>query len=320
MTSYPKTAIDDLLDEYVLRVVKRLSRRRRRDVAVELRSLLREELDARTPEAGEDDVRALLEEFGRPADVAARYQPPPAIIDPADARQFVRLAVGGVLVSWLVGLVAVVGAHSGESAAVVAQRWWWGVALPALWWPGFLVVCFAGAAQARRRWPALDRWHPRSRDRDRISRAGYAAATAYFILGTVILIAPAHWLDVVSGGRAAPAALDAFAYDEDFLQLRGPLVLAFIVANLALQIAVLVQGRWQPLTRRVSVGLAVPTCVLLVWVASAGDIFRAAPTDDLVKLCLVLIALGMALGGAVRLARRLRRVPATPARSRLSRS
>lgn len=311
--TYRTTAVDDLLDEYVLRVVKRLSRRRRRDVAVELRSLLREELDARTPEAGQDDVRALLEDFGRPADVAARYQAPPRIIDPADAREFVRLAVGGVLVIWLVGLAATVGEHGGEGASMVAQRWWWGAALPALWWPGFLVVCYAAAAQARRRWPSLGRWRPRGPEQARVSRAGYSAAVVASAAGTAILVAPGWWLELLTGGGAAPAAIDALRYDDGFLQLRGPLVLALLLANLAVQTVVLVQGHWQSSTRRASAGLGVAFGVVLAWVAASGPIFRTAAADDLTKLCLWLIVVGVALDGGVRLARRLRRVPATPA-------
>src|SRR5205085_11776745 len=65
----------------------------RADVAAELRSLLRDELQ------GGDEAAALaiVRRFGRPADVAARYQTPTAVIDPSDTRTFVLAAVIGAL-------------------------------------------------------------------------------------------------------------------------------------------------------------------------------------------------------------------------------
>lgn len=73
----------------------------RKDVALELRALLRDELD------GSDDPLARLRAFGRPTEVAARYGRPLTVIDQADTRRFVRLSVIGVLVIWLLGAASV---------------------------------------------------------------------------------------------------------------------------------------------------------------------------------------------------------------------
>src|SRR6185369_19901 len=101
----PPMNVEDMLDSYVSNVVKRLPRRQRVDVALELKSLLAEEL------AGEDGIRPTpertlerLRAFGRPADVAARYRPAVTIIDPSDSRLFLRASVVGVAIIWLVGL------------------------------------------------------------------------------------------------------------------------------------------------------------------------------------------------------------------------
>src|SRR5258708_21597257 len=90
---------EDLIDAYVADVVVLLPRGQRRDVAQELRVLLREEADdaASGPASREQAARALLAGFGRPADVAARYGSPVTLIDPADTRGFLTLALAGAV-------------------------------------------------------------------------------------------------------------------------------------------------------------------------------------------------------------------------------
>src|SRR5690349_7408782 len=103
---------DQLIESYVSDVVRRLPRRQRGDVAVELRALLGEEMVGRVADRGSAqegatsaDAMALLTSFGRPAEVAARYRPALTIIDPADSRAFLKASVVGVALIWLVGLI-----------------------------------------------------------------------------------------------------------------------------------------------------------------------------------------------------------------------
>ena len=66
----------ELIDRYVAEVGRYLSRKNRADIQAELRSLLVDTLEARVEgEATEEDVLALLKEFGQPAKVAASYRP-----------------------------------------------------------------------------------------------------------------------------------------------------------------------------------------------------------------------------------------------------
>ena len=183
---------DEIVDSYVADVVKRLPRRQRTDVALELKSLLVEELaEARGSEATpERAARLLLRAFGRPADVAARYRPAMATIDPADSRLFWRATGIGVAVIWLIGLLVVAEKAGTVPPEQLVQQWWRDAGVAALWWPGFLVVCFAAAAWARRRWPRLAEWKPRPFDRDRVSRIGSGAAIVGAIVGALILANP----------------------------------------------------------------------------------------------------------------------------------
>jgi hypothetical protein len=304
---------DVLIELYVADVVKQLPRRQRRDVAIELQALLREELADRAEQAGTEPdeamTLALLTGFGRPAEVAARYRPAPVLIDPGDSRRFITLSVAGLAVIWVLGLASVLSPlpTSATGWLEALREFWFGVGLPALIWPGFLVVCFAGAARARRRWPRLAAWRPHGPERDQINRFGLGAALVFFILGTVALVRPDRLLDLLFGGRAAPAAYEALAYDGAFLRLRGPLVLAVIVLLLVQLAALVVRGRWEPVTRTVDIALTVVMCAVLTWAVVAGPIYVAAPTDQFVKAVLALIILGSLVDLVLKIRRHLRR-------------
>ena len=87
-------------------------------------------------------------------------------------------------------------------------------------------------------------------------------------------------LDYVFGGRAAPEAYAAFAYDERFLRTLAPALLVMLGANILLLATLVVRGRWQPLTRRIDIGLTVVTCALLTWILFSGNMFQATPTES----------------------------------------
>ncbi|MBO3749241.1 PadR family transcriptional regulator [Streptosporangiaceae bacterium NEAU-GS5] len=269
------------------------------------------EAGASTAEAGgaeAGEAPALLTAFGRPADVAARYQPTITIIDPADSRTFLKASVIGVALIWVIGLL---NAFQHRPASVgdgllVLRDFYFSVGLPALIWPGILVVWFGAAAWARRRWPDTGVWKPRPEERDAVNRSGSASAVVFFAAGTAVLADPAGALDLVSGGRLGAPAYAAFAYDDDFLRLRGPVVLAVMIAGIALLTAVLIRGRWEPATRRAQLVLNVVTCAVLLWILFGGAVFRQAATDQTVKGTIGLIVL-IVLADLVRRVRRQRR-------------
>jgi hypothetical protein len=290
---------DELIDSYVADVVTLLPRKQRRDVAQELRMLLREEVDAAASgEASrEQAARALLASFGRPADVAARYGSPVTLIDPADTRRFLTLAMAGTV---LIPFGAVLNELTGQPDPQRDPGQAIGKAWPGVFaWLGLLVVVFAVAAWARRRRPDAG-WKPRPVRTDRISRPGRAAAIIFFVLGTLVLINPAWLIRTVSGGRAAPAAYEAFAYDEGFLRLRGPVVLGLMIAGLIILATLLWQGRWRPWIRQAEMAHSLAVCIVLTWAVGAGPIFTATPTDRAVKGAASVIVLVTLIDLAVR--------------------
>jgi hypothetical protein len=294
---------DELIDSYVADVVMLLPRKQRRDVAQELRMLLREEVGAAASEQGsrEQAARALLDGFGRPADVAARYGSPATLLDPADTRRFLTLAMAGAV---LIPFGAILNVFTGQQGS----RRELGQAIEKAWpivfaWLGLLVVGFAVAAWARRRRPDAG-WKPRPVPTDRISRPGRAAAIIFFVLGTLALTNPAWLIRTVSGGRAAPAAYEAFAYDEGFLRLRGPVVLGLMITGLIILATLVWYGRWRPWIRQAEMVHGLALCTVLTWAIAAGPIFKATPTDRATKGAASLIILVTLIDLAVRTRRR----------------
>jgi hypothetical protein len=93
-----------------------------------------------------------------------------------------------------------------------------------------------------------------------VSRIGYGAAIAGATVGTLILANPSLMLDLAFGGRAAPGAYAAFAYDDGFARTLRPAVLVVLGAHVLLHATLVLRGRWQPVTRRIDIGLTMITC------------------------------------------------------------
>ncbi|NYF10635.1 hypothetical protein HDC94_001791 [Leifsonia sp. AK011] len=288
---------DDLLENYVRDVVLRLPRKVRRDVGYELRALLEEELRGRAETSGrEPDAQLavqLLADFGRPADVADRYRPAGfTVIKPADAPQFARIALGGVVLQWVASLVATFAARpEGVEWLSLLGSWWvtWG--LGAFWWPGLLVSLsiIAGAVAARREMRDSNAPRLAELDRDKVRRGFIVVYIALGLLGaTIVLALPslAVW------GSALPAPLiGAFEFDAGFLAWRAPWVLAFWAVSLGLGIALLVSGRWSRTTRLIELLSAVGGLILLIAWLALGPIFVSPTTDSVTKLCLAALVI-----------------------------
>jgi hypothetical protein len=307
-----------VIETYVGEVVSHLPRKQRNDVAFELRALLNEELQGRVAGAGReadsDMVVDLLASFGRPSEVADRYRPSGfTIIRPADAPRFAWIALVGVALQWILTLVATFSAPATGPGSDWLSRlgsWWLSWGLGSFWWPGILVtLSLLGAMiNARRTEPAA--WRPRVKalDRDRVSRPAVVTYIALGVVGASIVLALpsiASW----GSGLAGPV-LDAFVFDSQFLAIRAPWVLLLWAASLAIGVTVLVHGRWSPLTRKFAVASDFAGLALMVWWIAGGPIFAASSTDDVTKLCLLLVCAFILADIVIALRRLLPRVHA----------
>lgn len=285
---------NDVIQAYITDVARQLPRRQRNDVAFELRALLDEELHAKAEAAGRAPDAAmateLLRAFGQPTDVAARYRPGLVIIDPADGHAFWRATVVGMAIIWCLGLVQVLQpVDSASGLLTAAGQWWGGVVIASLWWPGLLVAYFGLSAWTRRRWPRTSTWTPRAADRIDGGRTALVMGVIGIACGLSLLAEPRWLLDVIWGGRAAPAAYEALTYTDSFLQHQAPWVFVLVALNIPIFATVIVNGRWTTTMRRVAMGSSLATCAVLAWVALDGPVFMAQASDRVFKGALWLI-------------------------------
>jgi hypothetical protein len=311
---------NDLIESYVNDVAVQLPRKQRNDVAFELRALLHEELQAKAEAAGRGADAAmateLLQAFGRPADVAARYRPTLTIIDPTDGHSFLRATVIGLAIIWGVGLLeSLQPIDSGWDVLSILGQWWGGTVIPSLWWPGVLAVGFGIASWTRRRWPQTSEWKPRAGDRIHGGRAAMVMGLVGILCGLFVLLDPRWVLDVVWGGRAAPVAYEALTYTDTFRQHQGPWLLALLVLNIPMFITVIVMGRWSAILRHIETGLSLVTCAVMVWVVLDGPVFMASSSDRTAKFFLVLIVAFTLIALAIKLHRRVRPTPSQQVRA-----
>ncbi|WP_395005689.1 hypothetical protein [Undibacterium sp.] len=285
----------DVIESYITDVALLLPRKQRNDVAFELRALLQEELQAKADETARQAdtamVLSLLQGFGHPNEVAARYRPALTIIDPADGAKFLRLTLIGLVLIWSLGLLANFGQpiNSGTDFIRALSSWWGKTVIPSFWWPGVLVVSFGIASWARQRRPNAMAWKPRAQDRITGGRVAVALALSAMICGIYLLINPTWILDVIWSGKAAPTAYTALTYTDAFLQRQGPYLFTLVVLNIPFYFAVMIQGRWTTLLRRIETGLSLLTCAVMTWAIVDGAIMMSPASNSTAKFFMGLI-------------------------------
>lgn len=307
-----------IIDSYVADVVRHLPRRQRVDVALELRSLLDEELGGRASDVGRPADAALamelLTNFGTPRDVADRYRPAGfTIVRPSDAPRFAWITLGGVALIWtitlpatLLGIIPVTGWDYGADAWWGRLTvWWLGAGIGALWWPGVVITyTLIGALVDHRREAGPESWTPappRTIDRDLVSRPATLVALAAGVLGATVLIA-FPWLASWASGLPE-SAIEALALDPEFLQWRAPWVLLVWAATSVLYVRVLTAGRWTASTLRARSVLSLAMASLLLWWSLAGPAFLSPAADGTARLFFAALAIFPAIDAVIAIRR-----------------
>ncbi len=194
----------EVIESYVRDVAKCLPRKKRNDVAFELRSLLSDELSAKAQAAGRAPDKAmameLLKGFGRPAVAAARYHERPALIDATDTHRFLIWAMAGLIT--LIVLAAQRPRGTVDVGGVLLQ------------WLGVLVIAFGVIGWWRRRNPNAMGWTP-SRGQDWMPRwLAAVALVATVVFPVFMYCAPQTFVRLAFFGAFAPECVqmtDAFA-------------------------------------------------------------------------------------------------------------
>ena len=221
---------NEVIDSYVRDVTGRLPRRMRSDVAMELRSLLGEELALRAGAEGRAPDRAmavaLAQSFGRPAEVARRYHERPAVIDSVDTHHFLIWSFAGTLV---ICMHAALTDEPFDASATLLQ------------WLGTLVLVLGLVGWWRRRNPDAFAWRPK-RDPDQMPRAlAVFLAMLMLVFPVAMYLAPQAFANTLFLGAIPTAGLELTPDFAGSWQRKATLVLLF--AMVALQLLVAVRGR-----------------------------------------------------------------------------
>ncbi len=300
---------NDVIESYVVDVMRRVPAKDRNEVGLELRGLLTEMLDDRAQTAGRpaDDamVLAILRELGTPAEIAGRYRPPGApraVIIPAEStRSFALTAIAGVGLQWALTLPHV---FDGSLRLV---SWWFSWGLGAFWWPGFLVVMSIIGMWLQSMGLFKPTWKPRIADPDRVDRGSLALGLAGSAVAISFMVALPWLVDKMPGPLPG-----VFEFDAGFLRTRAWPVLLLWAGTLASLAIVLARGRQSTLTHRLDIGFSLGFIALLGWWLGAGKIFVQQSTNEGARGALALVILFIGIDVAVKLYRGRPRIQATP--------
>ncbi len=234
---------NDVIESYVRDVVRFLPRRKRNDVAFELRALLAEELAAKAhAESRSSDAAmaiALLKGFGRPAEVAGRYHERSSLIDPADTHHFLIWSLAGAVS--IVVLEAMSPAWVRDTGDLLLR------------WLGALVIVFALIGWWRRRYPETMRWKPKH-GADWMPRGlGALALIATLIFPVFMYAAPQTFVKVMFLGTIPSSGVELAEGFGHSWQRAATMTILIMLA--LMYVVTLVQGGWRFATSWASIVL-----------------------------------------------------------------
>jgi hypothetical protein len=282
----------EMLDAYVRDVVAHLPRRTRRDVALELRALLGEEIAARASAEGRAPDRAmvmsLLAGFGRPGEAARRYHERPPVIDPTDTHHFVIWGVGGAVA------LAVLSAANAPGAAEKDLF---------LRWLGVLVIVFAAMGWWRRhRRPGVLGWKPKRAHDDWPRWLTGVCLVLTLVFPVWMYVAPVQFTRTVFLGLVTTDGLALTgAFEDSWQRMATKIALMMLAGGYAVALAM---GRW---TRGVWWTHAVAHVVLgqllvlhstaMVGPGGPFRVFESAEANRIASPIFALVGAGVILSG-----------------------
>jgi hypothetical protein len=270
----------ELIDRYVYEVGRYLPPKNRADIQAELRSLLIDTLEARVKgEASEDDIVALLKEFGRPAKVAASYRPESQyLIGPElfpTFRTVVGIAALVILVVHVVLFVLPLLINPDPFIALGALSSMVGSAVSVL---GAIVAIFYVFQyfDVRLAKPS-EAWDPRELPEVEVKNIVHRGETIFdIVVALVILVAvlafPGYIGVVVRPGT--PVLTDPV------ITSHLPLLVTALLVGLVIDLVLLWRGRWQFGTRLAKLASNLFSIVVIAVLISGHTAWFAQHTDS----------------------------------------
>lgn len=296
-------AANEWIDRYANTVGRHLPPNQRADVEREIRSLIEDEvagrLDAPDAEGAPGPGReaatlAVLQQFGAPEDIAARYYAPRYLIGPAMFPIY-RLVLGIVLAvtlfANLLGLAAAAGTQNAASlpdTLIDTLLNLFGSVIQAF---GMVTLIFMGLERFGVGVTSKPQaWNPTSlppvKDPNRINAVETAAGIGFT---TAVLILANFYLNRGTGALFINGAWQAIPlFSAEFLQYI-PWLTAIWIADILVNIVLLIRGRWEPVTRLATMVVSAATGVIFYRMIVGGPIAAWAPVDPAFKVTAAII-------------------------------
>lgn len=289
---------NEWIDRYVNEVGQRLPAKGRSDVEREIRSLIEDEVagrlemqaDGATPKDTEVAVLAVLEQFGAPEQMAARYHAPRYLIGPALFPIF-WLVLGIVLIVMLfVNLLGLaVAAGTGTVGPLIDTLLSLFVSLTQA--AGMVTLIFAlleylgvGAGSKPEAWQPRDL--PPVKDPNRASRVEAATEIAFT---AAVLTWANFYLNRGTGALFYNGEWQAIPlFTPEFLQYI-PWLTVLWSADILVNTVLLVRGRWEPATRVAAMAVSAATAFLFYRMLVGGPIAAWAPLEPAFKITVAII-------------------------------
>jgi hypothetical protein len=247
----------ELIDRYVYEVGRRLPRKNRADIQVELRSTLVDTLEGRVEgEPTQEDEVELLKEFGPPQQVAASYWPQGQYLIGPSLYPLFRMVVGIALLAFIIVQLVLLGIALVFNQEVLTftsvLEIFSGMISSVFTAFGIIVIVFAVLQRLDVK-PDTDdeEWDPRQlpqiEEVDTVSRGGTVVEiTLSLVIVAILLFLPNKIGVVISPGT------------EIILNpvIRGyiSLIISSILLGIAVDVILLWRGRWETGTRLAKIG------------------------------------------------------------------
>lgn len=247
----------ELIDRYVNEVGRRLPRKNRADIQVELRSTLVDTLEARSEgEPSQEDVVTLLKEFGLPQQVAASYWPQGQYLIGPSLYPLFRMVVGIALLVFVIVQLVLLGIALVFNQEVLtftsALEIFAGMIGSVFTAFGIIVIVFAVLQRFDVK-PDVDDedWDPRQlpqiEEVDTVSRGGTVAEITFgLVIIGILLFLPDKIGFVISPGLEIVL--------NPVLSSYIPLLILSLLLGIALDVVLLWRGRWETWTRLAKIG------------------------------------------------------------------
>lgn len=280
------------IDRYVFEVGRRLPGKQCVDVALEMRSLIEDELDGLGHAPAESEVLDVLAKFGPPDEMAVRYGAPNYLIGPVLLPVF-RVVAGIVLtIQAAVILFAIAVGVGVDGEMINPLESLAGLAGGLLQTFGMIVLIFGLVERFGDTQPESETkpWDPRTLpavvDQDRV-KVGETVTSMVFLAVLIVLFNTSpRWTGITHIGEGAtvvPIMSDAFwAY--------APWLTIVWGAELMLKAVVLLRGRWGAATRIVNIVISgAGLFILFDMLTSPEPLLAFAPADPGLRVGLAVI-------------------------------